>query len=268
MAKRDAGYLLRLFFVTVFWMQEGGSMGSTFFIGIVNNITLLLVLGFLYSVSIRRWDIKTVKGQLIAGLLFGIVAMIGMVLPVQYSPGLIFDGRTILLGTVGLFGGGLAAAVAAGLTGLLRIWQGGVGLWMGLATIGSAAGIGAMLHIWQPKFFCVARAFPLYVFGLLIHLTMLLCTIFLPETIRWKVLADISLPVLLVYPIATMLYGRLIVELERRNNAADELRESKQLYEALAENSTPGLVCVMRIVVLSLSISHCRKCWQQLLRLS
>ena len=70
---------------------------------------------------------------------------------------------------------------------------------------------------------------------------MLLCTFFLPETIRWKVLADISLPVLLVYPIATMLYGRLIVELELRNHAADELKESQQLYEALAENSTTGI---------------------------
>ena len=64
-------------------------MESTFLIGIVNNITLLLVLGFLYSVSIRRWDIKTIKGQCVAGLLFGLVAMIGMVVPVQYSPGLI-----------------------------------------------------------------------------------------------------------------------------------------------------------------------------------
>ena len=67
-------------------------MESTFLIGIVNNITLLLVLGFLYSVSIRRWDIRTIKGQCIAGLLFGLVAVIGMVVPVQYSPGLIYDG--------------------------------------------------------------------------------------------------------------------------------------------------------------------------------
>ena len=48
-------------------------MESTFLIGIVNNITLLLVLGFLYSVSIRRWDIKTFTGQCVAGLLFGLV---------------------------------------------------------------------------------------------------------------------------------------------------------------------------------------------------
>lgn len=71
---------------------------------------------------------------------------------------------------------------------------------------------------------------------------MLACMLLLPESIR-KVLSDISLPVLLVYPPATMLYGRLIVELEARNEAPDELKESQQLYEALAESSTVGIGC-------------------------
>ena len=216
-------------------------MESTFFIGIVNNITLLLVLGFLYSVSIRRWDIRTLKGQCIAGLLFGLVAVIGMVVPVQYSPGLIFDGRTILLGTVGLFGGGLAAAVAVVMTGLLRLWQGGVGQWAGVATILSSALFGLLFRRMQIQFGWNRNNLFLYASGLVIHLSMLACMLLLPESIRWKVLSDISLPVLLVYPFATMLYGRLIVELEARNEAADELKESQQLYEALAESSTAGI---------------------------
>ena len=216
-------------------------MESTFLIGIVNNITLLLVLGFLYSVSIRRWDIRTLKGQCIAGLLFGLVAVIGMVVPVQYSPGLIFDGRTILLGTVGLFGGGLAAAVAVVMTGLLRIWQGGVGQWAGVATILSSALFGLLFRRMQIQFGWNRNNLFLYASGLVIHLSMLACMLLLPESIRWKVLSDISLPVLLVYPFATMLYGRLIVELEARNEAADELKENQQLYEALAESSTAGI---------------------------
>ena len=216
-------------------------MESTFLIGIVNNITLLLVLGFLYSVSIRRWDIKTIKGQCVAGLLFGLVAVIGMVVPVQYSPGLIFDGRTILLGTVGLFGGGLAAAVAVVMTGLLRLWQGGVGQWAGVATILSSALFGLLFRRMQIQFGWNRNNLFLYASGLVIHLSMLACMLILPESIRWKVLSDISLPVLLVYPFATMLYGRLIVELEARNEAADELKESQQLYEALAESSTAGI---------------------------
>ena len=146
-----------------------------------------------------------------------------------------------MLGTVGLFGGGLAAAVAVVMTGLLRIWQGGVGQWAGVATILSSALFGLLFRRMQIQFGWNRNNLFLYASGLVIHLSMLACMLLLPESIRWKVLSDISLPVLLVYPFATMLYGRLIVELEARNEAADELKESQQLYEALAESSTAGI---------------------------
>ena len=63
-------------------------MDTTFIFGIINNISLLLALGFLYAVCIRRWDASTTRGQLILGLLFGLVAVIGMLFPLQYAPGL------------------------------------------------------------------------------------------------------------------------------------------------------------------------------------
>ncbi len=216
-------------------------MNPVFMIGVLNNITLLLALGFLYSVSIRRWDTDTVKGKVIVGLLFGGFAVVGMLFPVQYSPGLIFDGRTILLGIVGFFGGWIAAVIAAVLTIALRIWQGGVGTLMGVATILSAAGIGVLFHLYRPRFAGSTRLRGLYGFGLIIHIAMLACTSFLPEAFRWQVLSDIAAPVLLLYPVGTMLYGRLIVELERRNFAVNALRESEQMYAGIAEASTVGI---------------------------
>ena len=87
-------------------------MESNFLVGVLNNLTLLLALGFLYSVCIRRWDGRTLKGKLVMGLLFGGVAIIGMLFPMSFTPGIFFDGRTILLGIIGLFGGGPAALIA------------------------------------------------------------------------------------------------------------------------------------------------------------
>ena len=127
------------------------------------------------------------------------------------------------------------------MTGLLRLWQGGIGQWAGVATILSSALFGLLFRRMQIQFGWNRNNLFLYASGLVIHLSMLACMLLLPESIRWKVLSDISLPVLLVYPFATMLYGRLIVELEARNEAADELKESQQLYEALAESSTAGI---------------------------
>ena len=63
-------------------------MDRTFLTGVLNNITLLLALGFLYSLCIRRWDNKTLKGRIMAGILFGSVAVIGMLFPLPYAPGI------------------------------------------------------------------------------------------------------------------------------------------------------------------------------------
>lgn len=217
-------------------------METTFAIGVANNITMLLGLGFLYALSVRRWEIDTRTGKIVVGFLFGIVAMIGMLFPVRYAPGLIFDGRTILLGTIGFFGGGVAAAIAAIMTALLRFWQGGVGMQMGIATIISAALVGILFHRLRPHYGWLIRLPALYGFGLIIHILMLACTVFLPENLRQTVLSEIAAPVLLVYPLGTMLYCRLIVELEKRNHALAALRESEQLYAALAEASTFGII--------------------------
>ena len=216
-------------------------MGQSFFISVVNNISLLIALGFLYSLCTRRWDIEKLQGKIIAGLLFGSVALIGMLFPVQYAPGIIFDGRTILIGSIGLFGGWISAAIAVLMTGVLRIWQGGAGQWAGVATILSAAFIGVLFRTLRIRYSWKAGWLFLLGFGLIVHLAMLACMLILPESIRWRVLADISLPVLFLYPVGTMLYGRLIVELEARNAAVVLFREKEQLYAALAESSTAGI---------------------------
>ena len=234
-------------------------MEPALYIGVANNITMLLSLGFLYALVVRRWEIDTRTGKLVAGALFGIVAMIGMMLPVRYAPGLIFDGRTILLGTIGFFGGGLAAATAAAMTALLRYWQGGVGMPMGIATIVLAASVGVLFHHLRPRFFWLVRLPALYGFGLLIHLLMLGCTVFLPDNLRMSVLTDIAKPILLIYPLGTMLYCRMIVELEKRNQALLALSESEQLYAALAESSSAGIVlrdCENRIVYVNQAMAR------------
>ena len=202
-------------------------MEQTFLTGLLNNITLLLALGFLYSLLITHLTIEVVKGKSALGLLFGIVAAIGMLYPVHYAPGIIFDGRTILLSIVGLFGGALSASIAVMITGILRIWQGGSGVWMGLASILSSAAIGVIFHRSRSRFFWLTNAFPLYVFGFIVHVAMIFCMFALPDDVRWAAISDLSLPVLLIYPLATMLYGRLLVELEKHKNAVEDLRENQ-----------------------------------------
>jgi len=51
-------------------------MTNSLFASLLNNITLLLALGFLYSFCAARWgDWRTLRGRMVGGFLFGAVAM-------------------------------------------------------------------------------------------------------------------------------------------------------------------------------------------------
>jgi|GEM_PF-3493430 len=207
------------------------------FTDIVNNIALLLALCFSYRFIARYWKLNTFKGKIFAGLLFGGVASIGMLLPVVYSPGIIFDGRTIVLSIIGLFGGALPTAVAVGMTSILRIWQGGTGVWMGLGTIISSALIGFLYRYIRMQYPLMKAVLHFYIFGIVVHLVMLCWVIALPETIRWQVLEHIALPVILIYPFATMVYCLLMEELDERENIDIALQENEAKLTALFDHS-------------------------------
>ena len=220
-------------------------MTNSLFASFLNNITLLLALGFLYSFGAARWgDWRTVRGRMVGGVLFGAVAMAGMIFPLHYSPGLTFDGRTILLGIVGLFGGWQAALIAVLMTGLLRIWQGGVGQWVGLATILTSAGLGVLFYQMRARYAWTLDLKMLYGFGWAVHVVMLSCMLLLPAEVRWTLLADISAPVLIIYPLATTLFGRLLLGLEEQNRAAERILESEAKYRQLFEMESDALFLI------------------------
>jgi len=212
-------------------------MGMAFFTDILNNIGLLLALCFLYRFTARYWKMNTFNGKIFAGLLFGGVASSGMLLPVVYSPGIVFDGRTIVLAMIGLFGGILPATIAVGMTSILRVWQGGIGIWMGLGTIVSSALIGVLYRYIRIRYPLMKTAMHFYIFGIVVHVVMLGCTIALPAHIRWQVLINIALPVILIYPIATMVYCLLMEELDDREKMDLALQENEAKLTALLNNS-------------------------------
>ncbi len=207
------------------------------FTAILNNITLMLALCFFYRLIVRRWSVDTLTGTVFTGALFGGVAIIGMLYPVVYSTGLIFDGRTILLSVLGLYGGPMPAAVAVAMTSVLRIWQGGVGLWAGLATIVSSALIGVLYGRMCVRRPWLMESIYVYLFGIVVHAVMLICMLLLPDDIQWLVLAEIAAPVLVIYPSATMLYGLLMTKLEEKEKSDIAFHESEAQLKAMFNHS-------------------------------
>lgn len=97
----------------------------TIFLEIFHNIALVLVMSVVYSFLYRNFAVRSMKYQVLSGILYGLIAVIGMTLPFHLLPGIIFDGRSIVLSIAGFFGGPVAAAVSAVIAGLFRLRIGG-----------------------------------------------------------------------------------------------------------------------------------------------
>jgi len=214
---------------------------------IVQNIALLIALAAVYQVIGARLSPHQLRHQLLSGLLFGIVGLIGMLTPMTLQPGLIFDGRSIILSVAGLFGGPVVAAIAAAMCGAYRLWLGGPGVYMGVTVIAQSAGLGVLFHYLWRRNGRRLGVLPLWGFGLLVHLLMLAAMALLPGSLGPTVLAEVGPTVLIAYPLATMLVCLLFIDSERRQALRTELAEAEARQRVLLEEAgdpifslTPG----------------------------
>ena len=205
------------------------------YIGLIQNIALLVALTFVHSLLLRRVRQPGLGFALFSGALFGGVTLVGMVTPFIFGPGLIFDGRSIILAAAGLFGGPWAALVAAGMAAAYRFSLGGVGMPMGVAVIAGSAAIGVGWRLLRRSRPYACQPVGLYLFGLLVHLWMIGCTILLPQAAAQAIRSDIGLPILLIYPVATLLVCQLFLEMERHMEAERALVESEASFRRMFE---------------------------------
>jgi PAS domain S-box-containing protein len=197
------------------------------------NLALLIALSVVSAFIDTRWDRNTRGGKLLQGLLFGCAAMIGMLRPFEFSPGLIFDGRSVMISLGARFFGPLSAAVICLLTVTLRVSMGGSGTVMGVTVILVSALIGLWFHARRRHPSGIVPAQELLVFGILVHIAMLAAMFTLPQAMVFGVLRDIGLPVIVIYPLATVLTGRILSDQAGLRESLRNLRASEERYRDL-----------------------------------
>ncbi|HNV68914.1 MAG TPA: LytS/YhcK type 5TM receptor domain-containing protein [Candidatus Ozemobacteraceae bacterium] len=210
-------------------------------IDLIYNLSLLVALSVISGFISQRWAKNTWHGEILQGTLFGCTAMLGMVRPLVLAPGLIFDGRSVMISLCGLFFGLQATLIAVLLTGFLRLWQGGIGATVGVMVILSSALIGLLSAHLRKASLADTRALDLYFFGLAVHVAMLLIMLLLPFEMAMQTLRSIGLPVMLTYPLATVLIGKILSDQERNTQTINALRTSEARYRFLADNTSDVL---------------------------
>lgn len=179
-------------------------------IELVNNLALLLALGMVYSLIVRSWQANTCLRRVLFGCTFGGMAIIGMENALTLLPGIIFDGRSVIIGIGALFGGVIACSTSMLIASVYRLWLGGAGIWVGVGVIFTSGALGLAYHYWHHRHPQVIKPLYLFLFGVVLHVCMLLWMLMLPQPLSDEVLRQITLPVLLCFPAATLLLGLLL----------------------------------------------------------
>jgi PAS domain S-box-containing protein len=210
---------------------------NTIFVPLFNNITLLIALSAVHTVLLRWLRTTSLRFQLLSGLLFGGVAIIGMLNAVHFAEGIIFDGRSIVLSVAGAFGGPIPVLIATVLSAAFRIHLGGDGLTMGLLVIVSSASMGLVLFYLRKRYAWASSKTAFLGLGVMVHLAFLSFAISLPGPATLEVLDNIMLPVMALYPLGTLLLCILFKDQENRSDLIHRLSHSEERFREVFENS-------------------------------
>ncbi len=167
--------------------------------------------------------------------------MLGMLNPLVFDVGLVFDGRSVVISLCGLFFGPIAAAISASMAIILRVFQGGIGALMGVSVIISSATLGVIYHYRRKRRNRRISTLFLLGFGLLVHIVMLLLSFLLPLESALEVIESIGVEIVVFYPLATLLIGKILHDQEVKNHSVEALRKSESLFRDLAQSSPAGI---------------------------
>jgi diguanylate cyclase (GGDEF)-like protein/PAS domain S-box-containing protein len=219
---------------------------------LTNNIAFLIALVAIGQMVMARAHGKPLNRQVLLGLLFGGVALLGMANPVNFAPGVFFDGRSIVLAVAGVVGGWAPAALATGMAAMYRSHLGGAGAQVGMAVVVLSGVLGVLARQWWQRRSQPVRLVDYLALGVVVQLMQLAAFTQIPGHAGYPFIAQAWWVLLLLYPPATMLLCMMFRDYEQQlaTKAAlkaaeaarlDQERASLQRFHAYFDQSIIGL---------------------------
>lgn len=212
------------------------------YLDLIFNLSLLVALSVVSGFIEHRLPRHRLLGALMQGVLFGGAAVIGMLRPLDLGSGLIFDGRSVMVSLCALFYGPFAALLACVMTTVCRLWIGGVGTLMGLLVIFSSATIGLLARSRLKPEINPPSTGNLYLFGMSVHLVMIALTFVLPSDIALPTVMRIGFPVILLYPLTTILVGKILSDQVATMNFVADLQHANQHLDITLRSIGDGVI--------------------------
>lgn len=214
-------------------------MGEGFVSDLIINAAVLLALSVIYEIGhiLPRTLTKYRTG--INGLLIGVAVVAVMSVPFRMidDPGIVFDTRSILLFSAGITFGPLPAIIGAAIAAIYRISDGGTGVYTGLAVIITSTAMGILSRKWMMKSQRTWRWLKCYLVSLANHLIMIACFLLIPMPRALQVIREIAAPVLIIYPIVTVVLCVILLHQIERNEALLRLAAEDGYYKNLFDDN-------------------------------
>ena len=216
-------------------------MSQSLWMSLANNASMLLALFIIYEISYSISNNNKILRQIINGILISAICLAIMSMPFRLAPGVIFDTRTILISVTAMVFGVVPAAMTVITATIFRVLSGGVGVYSGVATIISSALIGLIWH----RFFYPKRDkwrwLNIYAMSLSVHSVMLACMFLLPHPMSINTINQIALPVMLIYPVTSVILSSLLMHQQERKFFQEQLAKSEEKYRNITENITDAV---------------------------
>jgi diguanylate cyclase (GGDEF)-like protein/PAS domain S-box-containing protein len=204
-------------------------MDTSSFISLLHNAVLLIALGVIYdALNIESIENKTGR-ELVSGLFFGLLGLAVMNTPWEMAPGVLFDTRWVLISLCGLFFGLVPTLIAGAMMVIFRLNIGGEGAFVGSLVVIIPGCLGCLFAYISKQKKLSLDWLKLYAFGMLIQMSVLGCMLLMPEHLKYKVIDAIRLPLVLIFPVCTMLVGLILRRQRDRRKAECDLTESQKL---------------------------------------
>lgn len=210
--------------------------------GLLSNIAFLLAFLFLFNITKKMLKTKTLARDIIKGLLFGLFCIGLMLNAYVLQTGAIFDTRSVLISVVALFFSPLASAITALIATGFRVYIGGVGVYAGVATIVSSYAIGLVWKYYVYDSIKINRLLNLYIFGIIVHILMMLSQLLIPYPLNIEVLSSLGWVVMVFYPLAVLVVAVSIINQEKSDALNQKISEQEETYRTIFSDSPLGMI--------------------------
>ncbi|RPI06942.1 MAG: PAS domain S-box protein [Ignavibacteriae bacterium] len=200
-------------------------------VDLIYNLSVLAALSVLSGFIDSRHDRKSASGKILQGVLFGAVAIIGMLYPFHFVKGIIFDGRSIVISLCTLFIGPLSGIISSVMAAAFRIYLGGGGALTGCLVVTASFLIGLIFYGKKAQGKFKSTRSDLYAFGFLVSAVMMALMLTLPAASIRQAYTVITATVMFFFPLITLLIGKVLLDQEENKGYLDKIKHEKLLYQ-------------------------------------